>query len=332
MQKLLVASAVLLAGTQADNKCRGVALRGGGDKGPYEVGVFKGLLEALPAEEIQYDVVAGVSVGSMIGGMLAGYPKGQEAEAIDKMVKMGSQLTSSNIWKNWFPFGVAEAITKPSLWDNSPYYDLIKNNMPNGLQRMAAFQTIDADTGKVYTFTEKEPLETQWLSIKASGSFPVGFPPQDYTDPQTGEVLHFVDGGIYSNTDIEQAILRCREKGFQDQDIIIDTILDQEDPSTLDTLSNEDVKKMNSKSVFWRMRAVRSYWKEIGDLLSIMRGYPNVDFRYLLQPSKKIPSELIPLFPTPEKDQFMINLGEQDAKNLVAAGPNARKLPNNIPK
>ncbi len=89
---------------------------------------------------------------------------------------------------------------------------------------------------------------------------------------------------------------------------------------------------MNSKSVFFRMRKIRSYWKEVGQLISTMRAYPNVDFRYFLQPTKKLPSELIPLFPTPTKDQFMISLGEQDAKNLVAAGPNARNLvpPSNL--
>ncbi len=241
MQKLLVATGPLVVGTAADNKCRGVALRGGGDKGPYEIGVLKGLVEALPAEESAYDVVAGVSVGSLVGSFLAAYPKGQEQQAVDAMVKMGSNMVSSDIWENWVPFGVAEAITKPSLWNNAPYLELVKKYVPDGFKRMVAFQTIDADTGKIYTFTEAEPLETQWMSVKASGSFPVGFPPQDYTNPSTGETLHFVDGGVYSNTDIEQAIKRCRDKGFADENIIIDTILDEEDPATIDTLSNTDV-------------------------------------------------------------------------------------------
>lgn len=57
-------------------------MRGGGTKGAYEVGVLLGMLESLPAEELQWDVVSGISIGGVNAAMLALYEKGDEAAAI----------------------------------------------------------------------------------------------------------------------------------------------------------------------------------------------------------------------------------------------------------
>jgi hypothetical protein len=36
-------------------------LKGGGTKGAYQAGVLKGLIENLPAEEVAWDVISGIS-------------------------------------------------------------------------------------------------------------------------------------------------------------------------------------------------------------------------------------------------------------------------------
>jgi len=46
--------------TTSPKICRALALGGGGDRGAYEAGVLKYLVDNLPAEEVQYDVVAGI--------------------------------------------------------------------------------------------------------------------------------------------------------------------------------------------------------------------------------------------------------------------------------
>ena len=75
-----LAVALLLSDTGASkqDKCRALALRGGGMKGNYEVGVLQSFLDHLPAEEIQYDVVAGVSIGSVNAATIGMYEKGRE--------------------------------------------------------------------------------------------------------------------------------------------------------------------------------------------------------------------------------------------------------------
>jgi len=59
-----------------DEKCRALALRGGGTKGAYEVGVLRAMIEMLDPLEYAYDVVEGVSVGGLNAGLLASYEKG----------------------------------------------------------------------------------------------------------------------------------------------------------------------------------------------------------------------------------------------------------------
>ena len=59
-------------------QCRALALRGGGTKGNYEVGVLQSFLDNLPQEEIEYDVVVGVSIGAVNAATIGMYEKGEE--------------------------------------------------------------------------------------------------------------------------------------------------------------------------------------------------------------------------------------------------------------
>ena len=59
-----------------DGKCRALALRGGGAKGAFEVGVLKGMEKYLRPEDYQYDVITGVSIGAVNAAVLSSYPTG----------------------------------------------------------------------------------------------------------------------------------------------------------------------------------------------------------------------------------------------------------------
>ena len=67
-----------VASAESQDVCRALALRGGGTKGSYEVGVLQSFYDNLPSEEIQYDVVVGVSIGSINAGTIGIYEKGRE--------------------------------------------------------------------------------------------------------------------------------------------------------------------------------------------------------------------------------------------------------------
>ena len=61
-----------------DEKCRVLALRGGGTKGAYEVGAFKAMIEMLPPIDVAYDILQGVSIGAVNAAIIAMYERGDE--------------------------------------------------------------------------------------------------------------------------------------------------------------------------------------------------------------------------------------------------------------
>jgi NTE family protein len=61
-----------------DGKCRALALRGGGTKGAYEIGVLKAFTAYVKKIEYAYDVIVGVSVGAMNGALLSTFERGLE--------------------------------------------------------------------------------------------------------------------------------------------------------------------------------------------------------------------------------------------------------------
>ncbi len=65
----------------AAQKCRALALSGGGSYGAYEAGAINGIVSTIEPEEYAYDYVTGVSAGSMNGGAFAMFPKGEEEKS-----------------------------------------------------------------------------------------------------------------------------------------------------------------------------------------------------------------------------------------------------------
>lgn len=55
----------------------------------------------LPPEEVDYDVVSGVSAGSINAGAIAVYPRGDPKALGDWMVNMWKNITNDMIYKPW---------------------------------------------------------------------------------------------------------------------------------------------------------------------------------------------------------------------------------------
>ena len=86
MKFTLIASTLALAGQtakvedkQSENQtvCRALAMSGGGSRGAYEAGVLYGMYHTLnDKSDMEYDVVSGVSAGSINTLFAATFPKG----------------------------------------------------------------------------------------------------------------------------------------------------------------------------------------------------------------------------------------------------------------
>ena len=112
MQFLKIVLLVWILTTSAfaiKGKCRALVLSGGGDKGSYQASAFITWTKLVPKDDLAYDVIAGVSVGSLNGSGLATYAPGDETEAAEWIFGVWNDLTSSDVFTNW-PGGILEGI------------------------------------------------------------------------------------------------------------------------------------------------------------------------------------------------------------------------------
>lgn len=109
--------------------CKALVLQGGGDKGAYEIGVLYGFIKnAKDKADFEYDVVSGISIGSVNGMGLAQFAKGNESAAIDFMLDGWKKSTKKDVFVNW-PGGMLEGLFfKPSLFNNDPEIDYLTFN------------------------------------------------------------------------------------------------------------------------------------------------------------------------------------------------------------
>ena len=82
--KLLLGTMALAAITRAAEQdvCRALVMSGGGSNGAWEAGVLWGFINYGTPSDFTYDVVSGVSAGSMNTAAFAGYAIGDEANYV----------------------------------------------------------------------------------------------------------------------------------------------------------------------------------------------------------------------------------------------------------
>jgi NTE family protein len=85
----------------ATGNCYALALSGGGSKGSYEAGALLAFTSKLAGSEIEWDIVSGISAGSMNTVGMSVFPKGQEVEAAAAIKDLWYGLTDDSIYKDW---------------------------------------------------------------------------------------------------------------------------------------------------------------------------------------------------------------------------------------
>ena len=75
-----------------------------------------------------------------------------------------------------------------------------------GFKRAISVSAIDVQNGEITIFDEyNTPYDEFYLAVAASSAMPGVFPPVSYQ----GHIL--MDGGVAYNTQVDQAIKRCKE-------------------------------------------------------------------------------------------------------------------------
>ena len=204
-----------------------LVLQGGGAMGAFEAGVVR----ALEEDGIFPDIVAGVSIGAYNGAIIAGNPRNPAAalEAFwDELAVIlppwawtGATNEALSSWYNltfgspqmfrprWFDPTLSlnsMPVNWTSFYDTQPAKSLLARFVDFASLRKSPVRllvtAIDVESGELQVF-DSHSHDLTADHIVASGSLPPGFP---WT---TIEGRHYWDGGIISNSPLEQVAARC---------------------------------------------------------------------------------------------------------------------------
>lgn len=306
---LCVTSSQLVLGDLG--RCRALAMSGGGDKAAYEAGVIRGLVEYLPAEEVTYDVVTGISAGSTLTAAFSVFPLGMEPEVAKFALNIISDLNQSSIFTMW-PGGIVEGLMNhSSLLDSRPLRNLFQTQLA-GYQpspdRVTCMGMSNLNTG----LFERKCNQTSIAAIVdhtiASAAIPGVFL------SQTIDGSTYVDGGVLVNVDVIGAIEQCIGLGYAEEDIIVDVI---ECSGVNITAMPGDLSNLTVLPILLRSLPMREFAGSERDYAAAMHAYPSVNFRYRIHPTEPIPGSGIDFNRT--EMFWMTELGTSDARDAIRA-------------
>jgi predicted patatin/cPLA2 family phospholipase len=186
---------VLLALLVVVNGCRILSLSGGGSHGAFEAGVITKLLE----EGNKYDIIVGVSAGSLNVGFLSSV----------KQIEWRDNINILNeAW--WNTTKILEpSYNSVSLFTNKPIIDLLNNIFSllrdeNGDTKSFVGATRLSD-GSFHLFDITDINKNDLVPyLLASSAIPVIFPPIEIDSE------YYVDGGVEKNEVVYQILSKCK--------------------------------------------------------------------------------------------------------------------------
>jgi len=127
-------------------------MSGGGAYGAYQTGVLDGMYNILTdKQEMAYDVISGVSAGSLNTLGTALFAKGDEGGMITFLTDLWTNVYQTEVMTRWKPFGIVEGVLeKAGLFDDSPLLDFLHEKVKEYgpvKDRHLIFNAADANSG-----------------------------------------------------------------------------------------------------------------------------------------------------------------------------------------
>ena len=179
--------------------CTALVLSGGGSNGAWEAGVLYGLLHEGDPSLFTYDVVTGVSAGSINASGMSAFAKGDEVAATEHISEAWSKRTTADYYQSWDGGVVDGILFKQSAFDTTPMIAALKKVFQElgSFKRDIVISAVDINDGHIVTFTnENTDFDEFHHAVIASASVPGIFPPYKFK----GHLL--VDGMAAYNTNV----------------------------------------------------------------------------------------------------------------------------------
>ena len=299
----------LLTGTQADEYCRALALEGGGSLGAYQAGALLALTQLLPGPDIEWNVVSGISTGSLNAGGVALFAMGQEVPMAQFIKEVWLSLNgTASVYEDWNALGAPYGLLfEPGMYSTRPLRETISQQVQHPPLRNFTMGSTDLNTGHFATFNESLGMDII-EAVMCSAAPPLFFPPQHFQD------TIWADGGCVINLDVFSAIRRCLEVVSDESQVIVDMIF----------LTGANLPPLSSSPGYYeiwsRAKDISSYDSAMWYAYSAMRAYPRATFRYTIIPSQNMPRHgLVPLDFNRTVLEWEMALGEKDVAEIVGA-------------
>lgn len=309
---MLVGLISLLLANRVDainGKCRVLAIGGGSDKGAYEAGAIIGLINNLPAGENTWDVVVGNGAGAINAMFVAQYGQGDENSAASALQDFWSTFTTAAFYKDWIGGLLTGLLAKSGLYNTAPMLSTIQKTNISTPKRFLGVGSADLITGNYVFFNStRASVSTLNTGIYASASEYLFFPYVEYSN------FKLTTGSIKYSIDLYSGINACKNMGYPENDIIVDTVL-----GTGKNLEVVDASNYKTIQVILRYNEISSYHDSELIVKMAQANLDQINFRTVIFPSQKLSGSLAPYAYSSTALATQLALGKADAKAALSA-------------
>lgn len=203
---------------------RGLVLSGGGSLGAYEVGVLQGLYNTGH----KYDVIAGVSVGSLHALSLSQWGSNLQGSGLEDLNTIWKSIETKDVYKkhSWWIFNYISSFWKKSLYTMKPLAQLVEKNLHIDNLHSSSVKgyvgVTNLQDGKYYTL-ELNSLRKQEVIdvIHASCVFPGMFEPVKLSGIPGLPHGDYVDGGVRDTIPLKVITDLAHKENITEIDIVM---------------------------------------------------------------------------------------------------------------
>lgn len=210
--------------------CKILSLSGGGAHGAFQGGV----LNMLHEEGKTWDVISGISSGSLNSMMLGVFNKSDQTMGMKLVKHMWNNISQKDVYQwNWNPISDTSLLNNQAL--NHTVFNIL-NTYGGVAKREIIIGAVNFNKGSLRLFNKSEfsSVERSCDIVMASSSIPLIFPPR-FLDNE-----FYVDGGTFSNEIIRPAVQYCLNQGYKQKDISIDVVICS---PPIKPISNKEIEK-----------------------------------------------------------------------------------------
>jgi hypothetical protein len=229
------------------NSCKILSLSGGGVFGAYEIGLVSNLIE----KNKTWDLITGISSGSINAAYLSTVVSGEEKYKVNEFKNFWINLENKDIYNNiYFLNGL-------SLYDNSPLKRKVKEVYEyKKAIRPVLLGSTSLKTGNKKVFDEEDINFLGFTDIiMSSTAIPILFPPYPFDNDL------FIDGGLTSNILLNEGVNFCLNK-YPNSEIYIDVIVCGKKIN----IDNNIINNYNIEKIIERIIGIIEYEVEYNEL------------------------------------------------------------------